>query len=189
MYMVKLLFQKLQIRPILAPGRDSQPPGALLKATTWGQVEASRPLCSRERQTINHPSLGTANCPAQECCSFFHLICPEFQNLSPHIVYSCYENVGLERKCRMVFFRVWTRHFLGSPAVWIKHPQSFNPCLHLLGLARDRWHKLRCLFQSQDRWEWSGGTDRVNGKWSKWGEVGVPAFDFEQLSRMWCFLK
>ena len=50
MHMLKLLFQKLQIRPILAPGRDSRPPGALLKMTTWGQVEAPGPLCSRERQ-------------------------------------------------------------------------------------------------------------------------------------------
>ena len=39
--MLKLLFQKLQIRPILAPGRDSRPPGTLLKTTAWGQVEAS----------------------------------------------------------------------------------------------------------------------------------------------------
>ena len=32
--------------------------------------------------------LGTANCPGGECCSFFHLILPEFQNLSLHLVYS-----------------------------------------------------------------------------------------------------
>ena len=55
MHMLKLLFQKLQIRPILAPGRNSRPPGALLKTTAWGQVEASGPLCSRERQTITSP--------------------------------------------------------------------------------------------------------------------------------------
>ena len=35
MNMLKLLFQNLQIRPILAPGRDSPPPRALLKITTW----------------------------------------------------------------------------------------------------------------------------------------------------------
>ena len=32
--------------------------------------------------------LGTANCPGQECCSFFYLTLPEFQNPSPHLVYS-----------------------------------------------------------------------------------------------------
>ena len=55
MHMLKLLLQKLQIRPVLAPGRDSQPPGALLKTTAWGQVEASGPLCSRKRQMTTHP--------------------------------------------------------------------------------------------------------------------------------------
>ena len=55
MHMLKLLFQKLQIRPILAPRRDSRLPGALLKITTWGQLEASGPLCSREGQRITCP--------------------------------------------------------------------------------------------------------------------------------------
>ena len=55
MHMLKLLFQKLQIRPILAPRRDSRLPGALLKITTWGQVEASGLLCSRERQMTTAP--------------------------------------------------------------------------------------------------------------------------------------
>ena len=55
MHMLKLLFQKLQIRPILAPGRNSQPPGALLKITPWGKVEASGPLCSRDRQMTTRP--------------------------------------------------------------------------------------------------------------------------------------
>ena len=48
MYMSKLLFLKLQIRPTLAPGRNSLPSVALLNTTSWGQVKASRPLCSRE---------------------------------------------------------------------------------------------------------------------------------------------
>ena len=55
MHVLKPLFQKLQIRPILVPERDSQPPGALLKTTTWGQVEASGPLCCREGQTTTGP--------------------------------------------------------------------------------------------------------------------------------------
>ena len=54
MYMLKLLFQKLQIRPILAPGRNSPPPEALVNVTAWGQVEASGPLRSRERQMTTH---------------------------------------------------------------------------------------------------------------------------------------
>ena len=51
MYMSKLLFQKLQIDKA-HPGfwENSQTPEALLKITTWGQVEASGPLCFRERQ-------------------------------------------------------------------------------------------------------------------------------------------
>ena len=53
--MLKLLFQKLQIRPILALGRNSQPPGSLRKMTACGQVEACGPLCSRERQTTARP--------------------------------------------------------------------------------------------------------------------------------------
>ena len=55
MQMLKLLFQKLQIKPILAPGKNSRPPGALLRITAWGQVEASVPLCSRERQRTTCP--------------------------------------------------------------------------------------------------------------------------------------
>ena len=54
MHMLKL-FQKLQIRPILAPGTVSRPPGALLKITAWGQVEASGTLCSREGEMTTHP--------------------------------------------------------------------------------------------------------------------------------------
>ena len=74
MHMLKLLFQKLQIRPILAPGRDSRPPGTLLKTTAWGQVEASSGGIQAivfQGETDNHPPLGTANCPGREYCSFF----------------------------------------------------------------------------------------------------------------------
>ena len=55
MHMLKLLFQKLQIRPILAPGKNSRPRGALLKINAWGPAEAPGPLCSREGQTITYP--------------------------------------------------------------------------------------------------------------------------------------
>ena len=89
MYMLKLLFQKLQIHQA-HPGswENSRSPGALLKITTWGQEEPSRPLCFRQGETDEHPPLGTAKCPGQECCSFFHLILPELQNPSLHLVYS-----------------------------------------------------------------------------------------------------
>ena len=55
MHVLKLLFQNLQIRPILAPGRNSRPPGALLKIAAWGQVEASGPLCFRQQLKTTHP--------------------------------------------------------------------------------------------------------------------------------------
>ena len=58
MRMLKLLFQELQVQPILAPGRNSRPPGAQLKTTTWAQLEASEPLCSRERQTTSQLGVG-----------------------------------------------------------------------------------------------------------------------------------
>ena len=70
MHLLKLLFQKLQIRAILAPGRDSRPPGALLKITpprallkiaAWGQVEAS-PAFVFQGIMEDHQPLGTANC-------------------------------------------------------------------------------------------------------------------------------
>ena len=87
MHTLKLLFQKLQIRPILAPGRDSQPFGALLEITLWGTRGGIRAIVF-QGETDNHPPLGTANYPGQECCGFFHLIFPDFQNHSPHLVYS-----------------------------------------------------------------------------------------------------
>ena len=77
----------------LGSWENSRPPGALLKITPWGQLEASLPLCSKD-----HLPLGTANCPGQECCSFFHLIIPASQ--SPHhtLFIPWYKNIGLERK-------------------------------------------------------------------------------------------
>ena len=86
MHMLKLLFQELQIRPILAPRRHSRPPGVLLKITAWGTSRGIRAIVFPEE--TDHPPLGTAKCPGQECCSFFHLILPEFQNPSQHLLYS-----------------------------------------------------------------------------------------------------
>ena len=49
MYMLKLLFQKLLIRPILAPRKTADLLGYCR------QVEASGPLCSGERQMTTCP--------------------------------------------------------------------------------------------------------------------------------------
>ena len=88
MYMLKFLFQKLQI--------DKAHPGSWEKQpTSWGTAKDCRLGTSGgiraivfQAATEDHPPLGTANCPEQECCSFFHLILPELQNPSLHLVYS-----------------------------------------------------------------------------------------------------
>ena len=63
MLMLKLLFQKLQIRSMLVLGRDSQP-------TSWGTVKDYLLVTSGGIQAIvfqgerdNHLPLVTANCP------------------------------------------------------------------------------------------------------------------------------
>ena len=90
MYMLKLLFQQLQ-RDKIHPGswENSGPPGTGLKIT-WGTAKDHRlgtsggiPAIVLQGGANDHPPLGTANCPGQECCSFFYLIFPEFQNPSP----------------------------------------------------------------------------------------------------------
>ena len=63
MHMLKLLFQKLPIRPILAPERDSQPPGALLKIFTWETSGGTQAIVFQGETNDHPPSLGTANCP------------------------------------------------------------------------------------------------------------------------------
>ena len=92
MHMLKLLFQKLQIRPILAPGKsettDKAHPGSRLRQpTSWDAAKDYRLGTSRCIQAIvfqgganDHLPLGTANRPGQECCSFFYLTLPELQN-------------------------------------------------------------------------------------------------------------
>ena len=96
MYMLKLLFQKLQIRPSWLLGKQ---------LTSWGTAKDDRPGTTGgfqafgiRGQTDDHPPLGTANCPGQERCSFFHLIIPASQ--SPHhtLFIPWYKNIGLERK-------------------------------------------------------------------------------------------
>ena len=72
MYVLKLLFQKLEIRPISWDTAKDYPLG------TSGGIQ----VFVFQGETDDHPPLGTATCPGQECCSFFHLILPEFQ--SPH---------------------------------------------------------------------------------------------------------
>ena len=100
MYMLKLLFRKLQIRPVLAPGKT---------LTSWGTAKDDRLGTSRglrafvsQGETDDHPPLGTANCPGQECCSFFHPILPESQSSHHTLFIPCYKKSGLEREGKMV---------------------------------------------------------------------------------------
>ena len=51
MYMLKAFVSETTDKA--CPGKTADLlPGALLKITSWEQLEASRPLCSRERQMI-----------------------------------------------------------------------------------------------------------------------------------------
>ena len=84
--MLKLLFQKLQIRPAWLLGKQ---------LTSWGTAKDYRLGTSGGILAIvfqgganDHLPLGTANRPGQECGSFFYLTLPEFQNPSPYLVYS-----------------------------------------------------------------------------------------------------
>ena len=100
MHMLKLLFQKLQIRPVLAPGKTADLLGTAKEyhLGTTGGIWAF----VFQGETDYHMPLGIANCPGQECCSFFHLNVPESQ--SPHrtLFIPRYKNSGLERKDKMV---------------------------------------------------------------------------------------
>ena len=100
----------------------SGPPWLLGKQpTSWGTAKDYRLgtsggirafVCQgRDRRP---PTL--ANCPGQECCSFFHLILPESQ--SPHrtLFIPCYKKSGLEREGKMVCQGV-NPPLLRSPAI------------------------------------------------------------------------
>ena len=94
--MLKFLFQKLQIdkaHPV--SWENSPPPGALLMITAWGQVEASGPLCYRERLTTT--------CPWEQLTAQDRNVAAS-ESQSPHrtLFIPCYKNVGLERKDKMV---------------------------------------------------------------------------------------
>ena len=102
MYMLKFLFQKLQIDKA-HPGswENSWSPGALLKITTWGQVKASRPLSSREGQMTIHP---WEQLTAQDSNVAVSSTRPSLNFKTPHctLFIPCYENIGLERIDKMV---------------------------------------------------------------------------------------
>ena len=97
MCMLKLLFQKLQIRllgkqlPSWGTAKDYH------VGTIWRHPDLSVP--GRDRRPLPQ---GTANCPGQECFSFFHPVLPESQ--SPHrtLFIPCYKKSGLEREEKMV---------------------------------------------------------------------------------------
>ena len=82
--MLKLFFQKLQIRPILGKQPSSWGTAKDYPLGTSGGIQA----IVFQGGAIDHLPLETANCPGQERCSFFYLTLPEFQNPSPHLVYS-----------------------------------------------------------------------------------------------------
>ena len=75
--MLKLLFQKLQIRPILALGRDSGPPGAPLKITTQGTSGGIWTIVF-QGETDHRPTLGTANFPGNTAVFCFVLFLSNF---------------------------------------------------------------------------------------------------------------
>ena len=69
MYMLKALFQKLQIRPSWLLGKQ---------LTSWGTAKDYRPGTTGgfqafgiRGQTDDYPPLGIASWAGQECCSFF----------------------------------------------------------------------------------------------------------------------
>ena len=94
--MLKLLFQKLQIRPVLAPGKTADLLGHCYRQPGDNWRHPGHCVPGKD------PPLGTANCPGLECGSFSHLILPESQ--SPHrtLFIPCYKTLGLERKDKMV---------------------------------------------------------------------------------------
>ena len=100
MYVLKLLFHKLQIRPVLAPGRTADLLGTAkdYRLGTTGGIWAF----VFQGETDDHWPLGTANCPAQECCNLFHPVLPESQ--SPHhtLFIPCYKKSGLEREGKII---------------------------------------------------------------------------------------
>ena len=152
MYMLKLLFQKLQIDKV-HPGswENSRPPGALLTITAWGQVETSAPLCSRELQQTTCPWEQLTAQNKNSCCSFFCLILPELQNPSPHspLFIPCYKNLGLERKCETVLLGVnppssQIASHLNKAFIKIQSLSLF------IGFCSDRQPKRPCLFWFQN---------------------------------------
>ena len=92
MYVLKLLFQKLEIRPTSWDTAKDYPLG------TSGGIQ----VFVFQGETDDHPPLGTANCPGQECCNFFHVIPPETQSPLCTLFIPCYKMPGLEREGKMV---------------------------------------------------------------------------------------
>ena len=100
MYVLKLLFHKLQIGPSCLLGKQLISWGTA-KDCHLGTTEGIRAFVV-QGETDDHLSLGTANCPGQECCSFFHPILPESQSPPCPLFIPWDKNVGLERKGKMV---------------------------------------------------------------------------------------
>ena len=105
-------------------------------------------------ETDNHPPLGTANCPGQECCSFFPPILPESQNPHCTLIIPCYKKPGLE-KDKVV------RQGMNLPYSQItgclnKVPVKIELLGSLIGFGRDRQSERWCLFWFQNCYRTGG---------------------------------
>ena len=140
MYMLKLLFQKVQIRPIWGSWENSRPPGALLKITAWGQVEASGPLCARE-ETDDHPPWLTAQ--DRNVAASFTESSLNLKALTLFI--PCYKNI------KTLAWKEKTR-YMNPPSSRIaghlnKAPLKIQSLSLLIGFGIDRQPKCWCLFR------------------------------------------
>ena len=141
MYMLKLLFQKLQSWLL-----GKQP-------TSWGTAKHyplgtnwSHPdLCVPGRDRGPLP-LGTANCPGRGCCSFFYLILPEFQSPRYTLFIPGYKKSALEREEKMVCYG------MNPPSSRItghlnKAPTKIWSLSLLIVFGSDRQPERWCLFR------------------------------------------
>ena len=145
MYTLKLLFQRLQIDKT-HPGswENSRPPGAPLKITAWGKLEASGPLCSRERQTTTGP---------------WEQLTAQHRNVATSFTQSSLNLKALTAPCLVPLIKslAWKEKGRWSVRVWTGHlkkvPMKIQSLSLLIGFGSDRQPKLRCLF----RFQWDRG--------------------------------
>ena len=135
---VKALIQELEVWPTLTPGDHKQfhlcASGGLqaIHDGFWATVFLGGLTTTQDTDTDY--------CPGQESCSFLNpILFPEFQTPYLHFVLLI-KRATLKWNLRQSV-RVQTHSLLRSLAIWIRHPERFNPCLCLLGLVCDRQHE------------------------------------------------